>query len=79
MHYVLVFLGLIGVAVILAMSPLVPHLLEYFFSKGEGDSPLAKAASPHSIERSEMRNEIRRLTAALEADRLSSDRMKELR
>jgi hypothetical protein len=78
MHYILVFLALIGVAVILAMSPLVPRLLEYFFSKGEGDGPLAKAANPYSVERSEMRDEIRRLTAALETDRRSSARMKEL-
>ena len=78
MHYVLVFLGLIGVAVILAMSPLVPYLLKYFFPKGEGDGPPVKAASRHSIERSEMRDEIRRLTAALEADRRTSARMKGL-
>jgi hypothetical protein len=38
----------------------------------------AKAASPHAIERSEMRDEIRRLTAALETDRRNSARMKEL-
>ena len=79
MHYILVFLGLIGVAVLLAMSPLVPRLLEYFFSQGESDAPLAKAASPHAIERSEMRDEIRRLTAALETDRRNSARMKEMR
>ena len=43
MHYILVFLGLIGVAVILAMSPLVPRLLEYCFSHEENDGSLAKA------------------------------------
>jgi hypothetical protein len=78
MHYILVFLGLIGVAVILAMSPLVPRLLEYFFSQSESDGPMAKAASPHAIERSEMRDEIRRLTAELETDRRASARMKGL-
>jgi hypothetical protein len=60
------------------MSPLVPRLLEYFFSHGESDAPPAKAASPHAVERSEMRDEIRRLTAALETDRRNSARMKEL-
>jgi hypothetical protein len=79
MHYILVFLGLIGVAAILAMSPLVPRLLEYCFSHEENDGSLAKAASPHAIERSEMRDEIRRLTAELETDRRASAHMKELR
>jgi hypothetical protein len=78
MHYILVFLGLIGLAGILAMSPLVPRFLEYFFSKGESDDELAKVASPHAVERSEMGDEIRRLTAELETDRRNSARMKEL-
>jgi hypothetical protein len=69
MYYLLVFLGLIGVAVILAMSPLVIRLLEYLFPIAESDGPPARAVNPQSIERSEMRDEIRRLTAALETDR----------
>jgi hypothetical protein len=69
MYYLLVFLGLIGVAVLVAMSPLVIRLLEYRFPSAESDGLPARAANPHSIERSEMRDEIRRLTAALETDR----------
>jgi hypothetical protein len=69
MHYLLVFLGVIGAAVIMAMSPLVIRLLEYLFSIAEGDGPPVKAAKPQSTERSEIHDEIRRLTAALETDR----------
>jgi hypothetical protein len=69
MYYLLLFLGLIAVAVFLAMSPLAIRLLEYLFGTGEsGGPPPAKTANPQHIERSEMRDEIRRLTAALEAD-----------
>jgi hypothetical protein len=68
MYYLLVFLGLVGVAVILAMSPLVIRLLEYLFATAESDAAPAKTANSQSIERSEMRDEIRRLTAALETD-----------
>jgi hypothetical protein len=78
MHYLLVFLGLIGVAAVLAMSPLVPRLLDSLFHSAETDGPLAKPASPQSKERSEMRDEIRRLTAALETDHRSPGRMKGL-
>jgi hypothetical protein len=78
MHYLLVFVGLVGVAAILAMSPLVPRLLDHFFSGDERDAPFAKPAGSYAIERSEMRDEIRRLTAALETDRSSSARLKGL-
>jgi hypothetical protein len=76
MYYLLMFLGVIGVAVILAMSPLVIRLLEYLFPTAESDRPSAKTANPQSVERSEMHDEIRRLTAALETDRRGSGRMK---
>jgi hypothetical protein len=69
MYYLLVFLGLIGVAIIVAMSPLVIRLLDYLFPIVESAGPPPKAANPQSIERSEMRDEIRRLTAALETNR----------
>lgn len=76
MYYLLMFLGLIGVGVIVAMSPLAIRLLEYLFPIAESDHPRAKAADLQSIERAEMRDEIRRLTAALETDRRSSGRLK---
>jgi hypothetical protein len=68
MYHLLVFLGVIAVAVVLAMSPLVIRFLEYLFSIAESDGPPAAAANPQSIERAEMRDEIRRLTAVLETD-----------
>jgi hypothetical protein len=68
MYYVLVFLGLVGLAAMLAMSPLVIRFLEYLLATAESDGPPAKTANLHPIERSEMRDEIRRLTAALETD-----------
>jgi len=69
MNYLLAFLGLIGVAVILATSPLLIRLLEDFFPTTENDGPPARAANPQSIERSEIGDEIRRLTIVLEKDR----------
>ena len=44
MYYLLVFLGLIGVAVLVAMSPLVIRLLEYRFPSAESDGPPARPA-----------------------------------
>jgi hypothetical protein len=67
MYYLLVFLGLVALAVIVAMSPLVFRLLEYILPIAESEGVPAKAASSQSIERSEMRDEIRVLTAALES------------
>jgi hypothetical protein len=69
MYYLLVFLGLVGLAIVVAVSPLLFRLLEYFVHIAEGDGTPAKAAIPQSVERSEIRDEIRRLTAALETDR----------
>jgi hypothetical protein len=76
MYYLLMSLGVIAVAVILVMSPLVIRLLEYLFPTGESDRPSAKTTSLQSVERTEMHEEIRRLTAALETDRRGSGRMK---
>ena len=78
MYYLLMFLGIIGAAVILTMSPLVIRLLEYLFPTAESDRPPAKTVNPQSIERSEMHDEIRRLTATLETDRRGSGRTKGL-
>jgi len=46
MYYLLVFLGLVGVAVILAMSPLVIRFLEYLFATAESDGAPAQPANP---------------------------------
>ena len=78
MHYLLVFLGLIGLAIIVALGPLVIRFLEYCFPVAESDDPPARAANPQSIERLEVHDEIRRLTAALETDRPGSGRMNRL-
>jgi hypothetical protein len=76
MSHLLAFLGPIGVAVIVATSPLLLRIFEYLFSVAEKDGPPAKTASSRSAEpsaqsmdRLEIRDEIRRLTAALESDR----------
>jgi hypothetical protein len=69
MSYLLAFLGLIGVAVVVAASPLVFRFFEYLFPVAERDGPPAKTASSQSMERLEIRDEIRRLTAVLESDR----------
>jgi hypothetical protein len=74
MYYLLVFLGLIGVALIVAMSPLVIRLFEYFFRIAQSDGPPVKSAKRTSVERSEIRDEIRRLTVALETDRRGDGR-----
>jgi hypothetical protein len=76
MYYLLVFLGLVGLATIVAMSPLVIRLLEQLVHIAQSDGAPAKAAIPQSIERSEIRDEIRRLTAALETDRRGAGRVK---
>lgn len=78
MYHLLVFLGLVGVALIVAMSPLVIRLFEYLLSIAEGDGAPAKAANSQSTERSEIRAEIRRLTASLETEHRSDGRMKGL-
>ena len=79
MYYLLVFLGVIGVALIVTMSPLVIRLFEYLFSIAERDGAQAQSANPQSPERSDIRDEISRLTAALETERRGDGRMKGLR
>jgi hypothetical protein len=76
MNYLLVFLVLVGLAIIAAMSPLAIRLLEYLVHIAPGDGAPARAAVPQSVERSEIRDEIRRLTAALETDRRGAGRVK---
>jgi hypothetical protein len=64
------------VAVILAASPLMIRLVVYLFAGGKSDGPPARAASPQVIERSEVRDELQRLTASLETDRRGVGRIK---
>ena len=71
MIYMLEFLGLLAVAVTLAASPLLVGLLERLFPPEEGDP---RSATSHGLagailnDRSEMRDEIRRVTDILERD-----------
>lgn len=74
MTYLMAFLGLICVAVILTTSPLVIRLFEYLFPMAEGRRAASKAASLQKTERSEIREEIRRLTAVLETERRGAGR-----
>jgi hypothetical protein len=69
--YLLKFLGFLLVAILIAASPLLLRTIEYILPRrmkyrrdGRGYQPL----QPRSEERSEIRNEIHRMTAILEAD-----------
>jgi hypothetical protein len=77
MHYLLAFLGLIAVAIVLATSPLVIRLIEFLLPAAHSDRPPARTANAQAVERSEVRDELRRLTAALETDRRSAGRVKD--
>ena len=71
MIYMLEFLGLLAVAVTLAASPLLIRLLERLFPPDDGDNRSAASYGLSSAilnDRSEMRDEIRRMTNILEAD-----------
>jgi hypothetical protein len=72
MIYLLKFLGFLLVAVLIAASPLLLRTIEYMLPRrvkygrnGRGNQSL----QPGSEERSEIRTEIHRMTAILEADR----------
>jgi hypothetical protein len=72
MIYLLEFLGFLGVAILLAASPLLVRTLEYIRPRLKRSSREANAHESfqaRSDERSEIRNEIRRMTAVLEVDR----------
>ena len=72
MTYVLEFLGFLAVAVLLAASPLLVRALEYIGLRRKQSSREAKgyeSSQARSDERSEIRNEIRRMTAILEVNR----------
>jgi hypothetical protein len=72
MIYVLEFLGFLGVAALLAASPLLVRTVEYLRPRLKQSIQEAKgyeSFQTRSDERSEIRNEIRRVTAILEVDR----------
>jgi hypothetical protein len=76
MIYLLEFLGFLGVAALLAASPLLARTIEYlrphleqFGRRAEG----YESSRARSDERLEIRNEIRRATAILEVDRRQRD------
>jgi hypothetical protein len=72
MIYMLEFLGLLAVAASLAASPVLVNLLERFFPRFDDESHPASVGLGHGVaqDRSEMRDEIRRVTDILEADNL---------
>jgi hypothetical protein len=71
MIYLLKFLGFLLVAILIAASPLLLRTIEYIFprrAKYGRDGRGHQSLQPRSEERSEIRNEIHRMTAILEAD-----------
>jgi hypothetical protein len=72
MIYVLEFLCFLGVAALLAASPLLVRTVEYLRPRLKQSIQEAKgyeSLQTPADERSEIRNEIRRMTAILEVDR----------
>jgi hypothetical protein len=77
MIYLLEFLGFLGVAALLAASPLLVRTVEYIRPRLKQSSRETKgyeSSQAPSNERSEIRNEIRRMTAILEVDRRGMQR-----
>jgi hypothetical protein len=72
MIYLLKFLGFLLAAILIAASPLVLRTIEYILPrrvKYSRDGREYQSLQPRSEERSEIRNEIHRMRAILEADR----------
>jgi hypothetical protein len=72
MIYMLEFVGLLAVAVALAASPLLVRMLERLFPPRDEDTRSTASYGLSSAmlnDRSEMRDEIRRMTNILETDR----------
>jgi hypothetical protein len=72
MIYLLEFLGFLGVVILLAASPLLVRTLEYIrprLKRSSWEANGHESFQAGSDERSEIRNEIRRMTAVLEVDR----------
>jgi hypothetical protein len=77
MIYVLEFLGFLGVAALLAASPLLARTIEYIRPRLKQSTKEAtgnESLQARSDERLEIRNEIRRVTAMLEVERSGSRR-----
>jgi hypothetical protein len=77
MIYLLEFLGFLGVALLLAASPLLIRTVEYIRTLPKQSSREAtgfESVQARSDEGSEIRNEIRRMTAVLEVDRRGMQR-----
>jgi hypothetical protein len=77
MIYLLEFLGFLGVAILLAASPLLVRTLEYVrprLRRSHREANGHESFQARSDERSEIRNEIRRMTAVLETAVLEVDR-----
>jgi hypothetical protein len=71
MIYMFEFLGLLAVAAALAATPLLVSMLERLFPPEDGDNRSTgdyELSSAILSERSEMRDEIRRVTNILESD-----------
>jgi hypothetical protein len=72
MIYLLEFLGFLGVAALLAASPLLVRTVEYLRPRLKQSIQKAKeqeSFQTRSDERSDIHDEIRRMTAILEVDR----------
>jgi hypothetical protein len=76
MIYLLEFLGFLGLAVLLAASPLLVRAVEYILPRRkQSREPEPKESfQARSDERSEIHSEIRRMTAILEVDRRGMQR-----
>jgi hypothetical protein len=73
MIYILEFLGLLAVAASLAASPVLVNVLERFFPQLDDDNYIAPGygrGSAAANDRSEMHDEIRRVTNILETNNL---------
>jgi hypothetical protein len=82
MIYVLEFLGFLGVAALLAASPLLVRTVEYLRPRLKQSIQKAKgyeSFQTRSDEQSEIHNEIRRMTAVLEVDRSGPGRRRDPR
>jgi hypothetical protein len=77
MIYFLEFLGFLAVAILLAASPLMARAIQYIGPRFRQSTPEAEGHGSfpaRSDERSEIHNEIRRMTAILEVDRRGAPR-----
>ena len=76
MIYLFEFLGLLAVAIALAASPVLINVLERFFPPLDEDRGAAgyRLSSASGSDRTEVRDEIRRVTSILEGTRLDTRR-----